>query len=138
MSVASALCIIDLGRYAKHIEQRSNLGKPVHSYLIEIPAVAGLPKESRYDGATLEVHVMWREQSNEQGRHFELLAGLLFYGLPSKLCLPGLSGQQRSKCQVKNIIKLMKPDVEPDKMIEYVRNRPLDSSMSRQFVYIYI
>lgn len=62
-------------------------------------------------------------------RHFELLEGLLFYGLPSKLCVPGLSGQQRPNHQVKNIIKLMKPDVEPDKMIEYVRNRRLDSSI---------
>ena len=28
------------------------------------------------------------------------------------------------KSKVKQIIRLMKPDVEPDKMIEYVRNRP--------------
>ena len=38
-----------------------------------------------------------------------------------------LSGQCPNR-EVKNIIKLMKPDVEPDKMIEYVRNRHLDSS----------
>lgn len=39
----------------------------IHSYFIQIFAVEGLPKESRYERATVEVLVMWSEQSNEQG-----------------------------------------------------------------------